>query len=318
MLECGETGSRARLLTARPENRSPVGSNPTAPAIFLKGYRVQLTCVYCFKLFTVRKNNYARSLARGAVEFFCSKKHRGLYQREQTLRKRIELLGHCEYCNKKLVKLYASGRFCNRACANGFSTVHDRDGISKRVSKTVRAKFPEQQKPQVKVGRGRPGLPRAPWNDARRVNWSATVQRQYQNGRTVSLKVNKGTSRHIEILSLTVRSSYEEAFAHWLIQLKLPVLYEIQRFTLDLNGKPKIYIPDFCVEGIWVEIKNKHNVIRDKPVLNAFQQQYSGEKFVVIVGNSNWKPLNIVERDAVFDQNFAVVVKPGITRRCQR
>lgn len=43
----------------------------------------------------------------------------------------------CEYCSKKIFKLYASGRFCNKKCACGFSTKLKRKEINQKVSKKL-------------------------------------------------------------------------------------------------------------------------------------------------------------------------------------
>jgi len=45
---------------------------------------------------------------------------------------------NCEYCGKEHYGSYASGRFCNRKCSNGYSTKNKRKEINKKVSKTLK------------------------------------------------------------------------------------------------------------------------------------------------------------------------------------
>jgi len=46
----------------------------------------------------------------------------------------------CEYCNSEHDGSFATGRFCNRSCACGFSTGHNRKEISKKVSNTLKGR----------------------------------------------------------------------------------------------------------------------------------------------------------------------------------
>lgn len=43
----------------------------------------------------------------------------------------------CENCGSNHDGSYGSGRFCNAKCARGFSTKHNREEISRKVSKTL-------------------------------------------------------------------------------------------------------------------------------------------------------------------------------------
>lgn len=43
----------------------------------------------------------------------------------------------CEYCNNLIIEKYASGRFCNKSCAKGFSTKKKRKEINIKVSKKL-------------------------------------------------------------------------------------------------------------------------------------------------------------------------------------
>lgn len=47
----------------------------------------------------------------------------------------------CEYCFSGHTGKYGSGRFCNRKCANGFSTKSKRSEINKKVSKTLTGRY---------------------------------------------------------------------------------------------------------------------------------------------------------------------------------
>lgn len=46
----------------------------------------------------------------------------------------------CENCNKEHDGKYASGRFCSKKCAKGFSTKSNRKEINKKVSETFKSK----------------------------------------------------------------------------------------------------------------------------------------------------------------------------------
>lgn len=46
----------------------------------------------------------------------------------------------CEYCNKEHDGKFATGRFCNRKCSNGFSTKNKRQDINKKVSEKLKGK----------------------------------------------------------------------------------------------------------------------------------------------------------------------------------
>jgi 5-methylcytosine-specific restriction endonuclease McrA len=53
----------------------------------------------------------------------------------------------CEYCRKENDGDYATGRFCNKKCARGFSTKEKREEINKKVSKTlIGIKYPNRKK----------------------------------------------------------------------------------------------------------------------------------------------------------------------------
>lgn len=47
----------------------------------------------------------------------------------------------CEYCGKEHDGAFASGRFCNRGCCNGFSTKIKRKEINEKVKITLKTKF---------------------------------------------------------------------------------------------------------------------------------------------------------------------------------
>lgn len=47
----------------------------------------------------------------------------------------------CENCGKEHTGEYASGRFCTRKCARGFSSKNNREEISKKVSDTLKRIF---------------------------------------------------------------------------------------------------------------------------------------------------------------------------------
>lgn len=48
----------------------------------------------------------------------------------------------CEYCEEEHDGLFATGRFCNRSCSNGFSTKYNRKETNEKVRKTLLAKNP--------------------------------------------------------------------------------------------------------------------------------------------------------------------------------
>ena len=82
-----------------------------------------------------------------------------------------------------------------------------------------------------------------------------------------------------------VRSSYEHAFARWLISRNLAYDYEPTRFNLPDTS----YTPDFRIGLLWVEIKNSFNV--DDPVFltrfKLFLENYPDEKIIVVVGDQH-------------------------------
>ncbi len=51
-------------------------------------------------------------------------------------------MNKCEYCNTIIDGLYGSGRFCNRKCACGFSSLEKRDEINAVVSAKLKGRKP--------------------------------------------------------------------------------------------------------------------------------------------------------------------------------
>lgn len=49
----------------------------------------------------------------------------------------------CENCGVKYDKVYGGGRFCSEKCARGFSTKYNRKEINKKVSRTLKQKYPK-------------------------------------------------------------------------------------------------------------------------------------------------------------------------------
>ena len=47
-------------------------------------------------------------------------------------------MANCEYCNKEHDKSFATGRFCNRKCSNGFSTKEKRKDINAKIGASIR------------------------------------------------------------------------------------------------------------------------------------------------------------------------------------
>jgi hypothetical protein len=52
----------------------------------------------------------------------------------------------CEKCNKEIINLYGSGRFCSQKCARSYSTHKNRKNINKKISETLSKKIENGEK----------------------------------------------------------------------------------------------------------------------------------------------------------------------------
>jgi len=128
---------------------------------------------------------------------------------------------------------------------------------------------------------------------------STTRKRKMLSGEIkLSSRAGCGKGGFKEDIGHYIRSSYEHRFCKFLKNLKIRYEYEPKRFVVFVNKEKVTFTPDFCINGIWFEIKNSYNVTEQlfNNKLKSFKKLYTNEKIYVIIGNLNnintWTLLN--------------------------
>ena len=192
----------------------------------------------------------------------------------------------CEKCNKNHDGKFASGRFCSKKCAIGFSTQAKRKEINKKLSEKLTIQ-PRQYNCELcnkqffskKLNRKFCSVKCSSPGNSNPKKMSLIVKQTYINGRQPA----GGKTKWFQYKNIKVQGSYELRICKILDTWKIQHLiynwdYTHDQFQyLDENGDRRTYFPDFKIwydekDFYYVECKGfltkrdfyKHQIVKEK------------------------------------------------------
>lgn len=172
----------------------------------------------------------------------------------------------CELCQIEKEEKFASGRFCSLKCSRSFSTQAKRKEINAKVSKTACDKIERGER----FGFCKKHIP---VNVACKICGTEIITRSWKlpvcsnqscrrehraigmRGKTGGYRHGSGRGKSGWYCGYWCDSTWELAYVVYCIENDIPIRRNTQRFPYEFENRISYYIPDFIVNGRFVEIK---------------------------------------------------------------